>query len=203
MAIFNSYVSLPEGLHCSKDVRSAAGPAVSTQSRQRRTSFERHGRSVDGWWKHVLVDALKYGGGSSFHFKRNSINRTTLLPPEHVLHQPIFFRLDVVDIHQFEGFHGDSPLAGWFIVENPIYKWMMNGGTPCQTCPSGVKNSMGRWSRYSPPPAAALFCKMTWTSWTMGLSMDLDSMLPKGVCKLAQSNYHKKALECFPQLFFW
>ena len=25
--------------------------------------------------------------------------------------------------------HGGTPKAGWFIEENPIYKWMMTGGT--------------------------------------------------------------------------
>ena len=26
--------------------------------------------------------------------------------------------------------HGGYPIAGWFIGENPIYKWMITGGTP-------------------------------------------------------------------------
>ena len=26
--------------------------------------------------------------------------------------------------------HGGSPIAGWFIMKNPIYQWMMVGGTP-------------------------------------------------------------------------
>ena len=23
-----------------------------------------------------------------------------------------------------------TPIAGWFILENPIYRWMITGGTP-------------------------------------------------------------------------
>ena len=33
----------------------------------------------------------------------------------------------------FPARHGGTPIAGrkgWFIVENPIYKWMMTGSTP-------------------------------------------------------------------------
>ena len=26
--------------------------------------------------------------------------------------------------------NGDTPIAGWFIRENPNPKWMMTGGTP-------------------------------------------------------------------------
>ena len=29
----------------------------------------------------------------------------------------------------YGGVHGHTPIAGWFIVENPICKWMMTGGT--------------------------------------------------------------------------
>ena len=37
--------------------------------------------------------------------------------------------------HRLEGFHshGGSPIAAWFIRENPILKWMMTGGTRQET----------------------------------------------------------------------
>ena len=28
-----------------------------------------------------------------------------------------------------DSIHGGTPVAGWFIVENPMNKWMMTGGT--------------------------------------------------------------------------
>ena len=31
---------------------------------------------------------------------------------------------------QTEDFNGKTPIAGCFMMDNPIYKWMMTGGTP-------------------------------------------------------------------------
>ena len=30
----------------------------------------------------------------------------------------------------WHSYGGDPPIAGWFMRENPTYKWMMTGGTP-------------------------------------------------------------------------
>ena len=32
----------------------------------------------------------------------------------------------------------EVPNNGWFLLENPIYKWMMTGGTPVSTYPTDL-----------------------------------------------------------------
>jgi len=38
--------------------------------------------------------------------------------------------------------NGGTPIAGWFAVENPIYKWMITGGTPILGNPNICGNSL-------------------------------------------------------------
>ena len=55
--------------------------------------------------------------------------------------------------------NGISPIAGWFIRENPIYKWMMTRGTPMtqETSNSWHYESLPRWvSVVSPPRFSAI-----------------------------------------------